>query len=147
VKEKPMGRRAKPAKAKAEARFPVAPKSRKNGAPTVRDLEKRLAEALKREAEALEQQAATAEILRVISSSPTDVQPVVDIMAQSAVQLCDGLFAGVFRFDDELIHSAAHQHNPPKGLEETRGAAFSLVEPGSRAARSALMPLRHVETS
>jgi hypothetical protein len=64
-----MRRGPKPAKSK-EAKPLGARKSPKHEGSRVRDLEKRLAEAVKREAEAQEQQAATAEILRVISSSP-----------------------------------------------------------------------------
>src|SRR5437660_2226092 len=58
-------------------------------------------------AEALEQQTATSEILRVISRSPTDVQPVFDIIASSALRLCDGVASFVFRHDSTLIHLAA----------------------------------------
>jgi hypothetical protein len=50
----------------------------------VRDLEKRLAEALKDKAEAREQYTATSDILRVISSSPTDVQPVFETIVKNA---------------------------------------------------------------
>src|SRR4030095_12396876 len=57
--------------------------------------------------EALERQTATSEILRVISSSPTDVQPVFDAIARSAVRLCDAVFGAVFRLDGELIHMVA----------------------------------------
>src|SRR5262249_28166526 len=45
--------------------------------------------------EAPEQQPPTAEILRVISSSPTDVQPVFDAIIQSAIQLCEAVNGGV----------------------------------------------------
>src|SRR5712691_10566230 len=68
--------------------------------------------------EALEQQTATAEILRVISSSQTDVQPVFDTIVRSAVRLCDGLFSALFRFDGDLIHHAAQHNYTPEALEE-----------------------------
>src|SRR5215470_16998322 len=58
--------------------------------------------------EALGRQTATSEILRVISESPTDVQPVFDAIVRSAVPLCDGMLGAVFRFDGELMHLAAH---------------------------------------
>jgi signal transduction histidine kinase len=72
--------------------------------------------------EALEQQTATAEILRVISSSPTDVQPVFDTIVRSAVRLCDGLFSALFRFDGELLHQVAQHNYTPEALEEARRA-------------------------
>jgi GAF domain-containing protein len=53
---------------------------------------------------------ANSEILRVIASSPTDVQPVFDAIVESAARLCDGVFGGLVRFDGELMHLAA-THN------------------------------------
>jgi GAF domain-containing protein/anti-sigma regulatory factor (Ser/Thr protein kinase) len=57
--------------------------------------------------EALEQQTATAEILRAISGATTDVQPVFDTIVRNAAALCNGLFANAFRYDGELLHFAA----------------------------------------
>src|SRR6266536_1810447 len=70
--------------------------------------------------DALEQQTATSEILRVISSSPTDVQPVFDMIAQSAARLCKAQFCHVFRFDGELMHFAASHGLTPEGIEAAR---------------------------
>lgn len=67
--------------------------------------------------EALEQQKATSEILRVISTSPTDVQPVFETIVQNAVTLCGSLFANVFRFDGELLHFVT-SHNVDPGYIE-----------------------------
>ena len=67
--------------------------------------------------EALEQQTATGEILRVISRSPTDVQPVFDTIVRSAVRLCDGLFGALYQFDGELIHRVAQHKYTPEALE------------------------------
>jgi signal transduction histidine kinase/putative methionine-R-sulfoxide reductase with GAF domain len=60
--------------------------------------------------EALEQQTATGEILSVISSSPTDVQPVFDTIVKNAARLCEGSGCSVIRFDGEMVHLVA-QHN------------------------------------
>jgi signal transduction histidine kinase len=106
-----MGRRAKPSKGKTEAKRARASKSPKDEGAKVRDLEKRLAEALKREAEALEQQTATADILRVISSSPTDVQPVLDTIAEHAARLCGSYDAAVYLVHGDRLRLVAH-HGP-----------------------------------
>src|SRR5262249_43925979 len=66
---------------------------------------------------AQEQQTATSEILRVISSSPSDVQPVFETILQRAVELCGARNGSLFRFDGELMHAAAHHNLPPDTLE------------------------------
>ena len=70
--------------------------------------------------ESLEQQTATGEILRVISRSQTDVQPVFDAIVRSAAWLCDGVFGALYRFDGELVHLAAAHNLPPDALEAAR---------------------------
>jgi signal transduction histidine kinase len=105
-----LRRGAKPAKSKVEAKLkpPIARKSRKSEGFTVRDLEKRLAEALKREAEAFEQQTATAEILRVMSSSLAQLQPVLDAIAERAARLCDASNGTIILSDGEALRMEAH---------------------------------------
>src|SRR5687767_12367327 len=60
--------------------------------------------------ESLEQQTATSEILSVISSSPTNVQPVFDTIVKNAARLCERSGCSVVRFDGEMVHLVA-QHN------------------------------------
>ena len=59
--------------------------------------------------EALDQQTATSEILRVISSSPTDVQPIFDAIAESAARLCEAVDVSIFRVDGDRLAFVAHQ--------------------------------------
>ena len=70
--------------------------------------------------EALEQQTATSEILRMISLSPTDVQPVFDAIVESAVRLCNGAGALGYRFDGELQQLVAYSNFPPDSLDLLR---------------------------
>src|SRR5262249_41589667 len=67
--------------------------------------------------ESLEQQTATSEVLRVISSSPTNVQPVFDTIAESAVRLCDGQFSFVLRFDGKIMDFASCCGLTAEGLD------------------------------
>jgi signal transduction histidine kinase len=110
-----MRRGPKPAKAKGESKPSVARESSKNDGARVRDLEKHLAEAHEqlqtRDSqliEALEQQAATSEILRVISQSQTDVQPVFVAIVRNAGRVCDGFDAVLILRSADEIEIAAH---------------------------------------
>jgi GAF domain-containing protein len=70
--------------------------------------------------EALEQQTATSEILRVISRSQTDVRPVFDTIAKAALELCRAKSANVFTYDGELVHLAAFENENPEYVETLR---------------------------
>src|SRR5262245_22605000 len=116
------GARTKSRRARAVPVSHKPPKSEGGGA---RDLENRLAEAVGRVQglnrqliEAQEQQTATSDILRVISRSQTDVQPVFDTIVESAAQLCGGLFSGLYRFDGEFLHPGAQYNFGAEGLEQ-----------------------------
>jgi len=89
--------------------------------------------------EALEQQTATSEILRVISSSRTDVQPVFDTIAKAAMELCRASSANVFTFDGALVHLASSVSVELTYIESLR--AFFPRPPGRHTA-----VLRAIET-
>src|SRR5262245_61366016 len=57
--------------------------------------------------ESLEQQTATAEILRVISSSPTDLEPVMDTVAENAARVCGATDSSIFRVDGDVLRLVA----------------------------------------
>jgi signal transduction histidine kinase len=108
-----MRRRAKPAKAKVGAKRPVAHTAPKKKGSGGRELEKRLTEAL-------EQQTATAEILRVIGTSPMDAQPVFDVIVRSGVRVCGAHSCTLFIVDGDFLRMAAAHGVPAERLERFR---------------------------
>ena len=89
--------------------------------------------------EALERQTATAEILGVISSSPTDTQPVFEKIAELAIRLCEASVGGVLRFDGQLIHIATLKNVDPNAGDAMIRAFPMPPSPRSGASRSVLM--------
>jgi two-component system, NtrC family, sensor kinase len=69
--------------------------------------------------ESLEQQTATSEVLRVISSSPGELEPVFQAMLENATRICEAKFGTLFRFDGDNFHPVA-QFNTPTALLEAQ---------------------------
>ena len=67
--------------------------------------------------ESLEQQTATSEVLKVISSSASDLQAVFDTMAENAVRLCEAERGYIFRFDGKLLRAVASYNVGPENWE------------------------------
>ena len=65
--------------------------------------------------ESLEQQTATSEILGVIASSPTDIQPVLDVVAENAARLCESIDAQIFRLEGNILRRVAVYGGIPAG--------------------------------
>jgi signal transduction histidine kinase len=64
--------------------------------------------------ESLEQQTATSEVLKVISSSPGELEPVFLAMLENATRICEANFGTMYRYENSLFHSAAVLNAPPK---------------------------------
>src|SRR5262249_25600767 len=79
-----------------------------------------LVEAREHLAEALQQQTATSEVLRVISSSAADIQPVFEIIGERAEKLCDAEISVVSIVDGEVIRLASIHGVTKEGIEAVR---------------------------
>ena len=87
---------------------------------SVAELEAENARVRRELAETLEQQAATSEVLRVISSSPGELEPVFKAMLENATRICEAKFGTLFRFDGNMFHVAAQVGTPMELAEFQR---------------------------
>jgi signal transduction histidine kinase/putative methionine-R-sulfoxide reductase with GAF domain len=90
------------------------------------DLERKVEARTAELSEALERQTATAEIFRVMSSSPTDVSPVLRAVAERAAHLCDAVTAQVFIIEGGMLHSKASHSVTDPGADR-RGAPVPIA--------------------
>ncbi len=74
--------------------------------------------------ESLEQQTATSEVLRVISSSPGDLEPVFRAMLANAVRICDAKFGNIYRWEGDALHLVASHDTPPAFAQARRRSPF-----------------------
>src|SRR5215469_8575807 len=85
--------------------------------------------------ESLEQQTATSEVLKVISSSPGELQPVFQAMLENAVRICEAKFGALYRIDGEKFHFAAEVGTPLEFVEHQRRRGPFQPLPGSQLER------------
>ena len=81
--------------------------------------------------ESLQQQTATSKVLRVISSSPGELEPVFQAMLENAVRICEARFGVMFRFDGDVAYAVAMLNLPPALDEYLRQRGRRPPAPGS----------------
>ena len=110
-----------------------------DGAPeeSYADLKKKLDERTRELSEARAQQAATAEVLKVISRSPSQIQPVLDTIAETAQRLCQSEHAYISRLDNGLYHLVAAKDADAERIKFLRENPIAPGR-GSTAGRVAL---------
>jgi hypothetical protein len=90
--------------------------------------------------ESLEQQTATSEVLRVISGSPGELEPVFQAMLENATRICEAKFANLFLYEDSSFRVVALQNAPQAYAERWR--VLSLTCAGTPDSGIAMSPLR-----
>jgi GAF domain-containing protein len=95
--------------------------------------------------ESLEQQTATSEVLKVISGSPGELEPVFEAMLVNAIAICGASFGTLFLYENSAFHAVAMHGLPPKLLEVRRRAPVIYPSAGTSLARlAATMETVHI---
>ena len=136
-----MRRRGKTGGKTAKTQRPKTLK-RRNGSkvgrePPAVDTTERIALLEHRLNETLEQQAATSEVLQVISSSPGELKPVFDALLANAVRICDAKFGTLFLTEGDAFRYVALHGAPPAFAEARRRESITRVKPGTTIGRVA----------
>jgi GAF domain-containing protein len=87
--------------------------------------------------ESLEFQTATSDVLKVISSSPDSLQPVLDVIVETSRHLCGTETSTIFLLNNGRFHIAAASGAMPEYLEFLRSNPIAISQPGSSTARAA----------
>ena len=95
--------------------------------------------------EALEQQTATSEVLKVISSSPGELEPVFQAMLANAVRICEAKFGNLLLYDGSMFRVAAMHDAPPEWAELRRRDPVLRIGPTNPLVRvAASKQLQHI---
>jgi signal transduction histidine kinase len=92
---------------RARARVDQARKTRADLEREVEACRREIADARERLVEAMKQQTATSEMLRIISNSPGDIHSVLDAVTETAARLCDASNARIWRVEDKIVRLVA----------------------------------------
>src|SRR5215813_1218316 len=95
-----------------------------------------LAEAQGHLSEALERQAATSEVLQVISSSPGELEPVFETMLANATRICEAKFGSMYLSEGDAVRIAAMHNVPPSFVEERRRNPLIRPSPDTTLGRA-----------
>jgi two-component system NtrC family sensor kinase len=119
-----MGRRSRAASNRAKGRVHHASGRKPRKARTRRassaDLQQQLDRRTRERDEALAREAATAEVLQVISNSPGELEPVFNAMLANAIRICEAKFGTLFRYDGQFFHREVGIGTPAALVEYQR---------------------------